>query len=309
MDPEEKKLPPLVDGIMSKNEQSPTTDPHAIRTYASDLAEVMRTKQGSVVKIALAEQERRSAEEANRSPTSKKNILLAGGALGLIAVGILIFFLTNSGTPQGTVPITDTGGVLPSLLSTDTDKDLDVTGLNADNVMQAVARELANATPKLNTIERVILTEKIGTGSRTVTTGRLFEASGANVPKPLLRSFDMYPTIGIHAFDGNGLFFLFHLDSYTTGFSGMLAWEITLFEDMYQYFGITAVGDRADIASAKWVDKVIKNQDTRALLDQKGNAVLYYTFLGEDKSLLLIASKESTLGEVVNRLYAPKLKR
>ena len=79
-----------------EKEKSPTTDPHAIRTYASDLAEVMRTKQGSVVKIALAEQARRDIDEANASPTSKKNIFLALGALILIAIGIGIFFLSNN---------------------------------------------------------------------------------------------------------------------------------------------------------------------------------------------------------------------
>lgn len=284
---------------------------HTVRTYASDLAEAMRENQGSMVKIALAEQERRDIDDANNSPTSKKNILLALGAVLLIGLGVGIFFIATKKAPSS-VPLTDTGQTsLPTLIVADSDNAIDITGGTPDTVLSTIGSEVKNATPKLNTIERLVLVERPeGSPSQQfVTTARLFEAIDSRIPKSLLRSFDAYPTLAIHAFDGNDLLMLLHSDSYTTTFSGMLEWEPSLFDDLYRMFAIEPTGERAELSDAKWKDMVIKNQDTRALLDLRNKPILFYTFLGEDKSLLLVTTKESTLAEILNRLQTPKTKR
>jgi hypothetical protein len=54
---------------------------------------------------------------------------------------------------------------------------------------------------------------------------------------------------------------------------------------------------------------VLKNQDTRVLTDSAGNIILFYTFLGENKDTLLIADKEQTLVEVVNRMTANTIRQ
>jgi hypothetical protein len=45
-----------------------------------------------------------------------------------------------------------------------------------------------------------------------------------------------------------------------------------------------------------------------ALLNAKGEPVLFYTFIGEDKQTLVIADKVQTLEEILNRLTANTLR-
>ena len=115
--------------------------------------------------------------------------------------------------------------------------------------------------------------------------------------------------MGVHAYDGNGLFLAFHTNSYTTAFAGMLTWENSLFDELYKVFNISTTGTNANLFNERFTDMVIQNQDARALVDSKGNVVLFYTFLGEDKSILIIADKQSTLTEILNRLTATTLRQ
>jgi hypothetical protein len=88
----------------------------------------------------------------------------------------------------------------------------------------------------------------------------------------------------------------------------MLEWEQHMFDELYNVFNIDVSGDGAALFAAQFKDKTIKNQDTRALLDSKGNVVLFYTFIGEDKSTLIITNNADTLEEVLNRLTANTLR-
>jgi hypothetical protein len=89
----------------------------------------------------------------------------------------------------------------------------------------------------------------------------------------------------------------------------MLAWEADMFDELYRLFAIKIEGDRNALFSQRFKDKVIKNQDTRAIVDSTGAPILFYTFLGERKDLMVITNTEATLGEIVNRLTASTIRR
>lgn len=283
-------------------------DPHTIRTFQSDLADTIKSGQGSLVKIAMAEHNKLELEKKNVDPASRKNIIfvLVGIALILLAIGMIGYGIYQK-VPK-TVPLTQNPTGLPTVITIESTQGLNVTGLTRDNIGTLLGRTYTNATPTLNTILRVLpFTQDVGSAQHILTSSEFFNLLESQIPTGLVRSFDPVFTIGVHAYNGNGLFLAFKTDSYTTAFAGMLDWEHSMFDELYRVFAIQTGSTNTELFTSAWKDRVIKNQDARVLLDSKGNIVLFYTFLGQNKDIVIIADKESTLTEVVNRLTANTL--
>ena len=267
--------------------------PQTLRTFQSDLAETIKSGEGSLIKIAMAE---------------NRNMLyvLGGLALVVIAIGVIGYVIYQK-IPK-VVPLSQSGGTLPNVITTDSTTTLNVTGLSRDNISDQIGHTYSTATPTLNTIERILpFTQDTNGPQHVLTTQELFTSIESSIPPQLLRSLDPTFTLGVFAYNGNGIFLALKTDSYTTAFAGMLDWEKNMFDETYKMFAIPTAGEPGLFTGA-FKDRVIKNQDARALLDSKGNVVLYYTFIGEDKSTIIIADKEQTLTEVVNRLTANSLR-
>lgn len=293
----------------TKQPKPNTVDPKTLRTYQSDLADAIKNQQGSVIKIAMAEQEKKQKEDINQNPTSKKNLtfIFAGGVLILIAVGVIMYFVATS-KPK-TVPITQSQSLLSTLVKTDSSKTIAISGLTREEMSEKIASEYKNATPALNTIEQIRFVEEDNNAALPITAERFWGALDTHIPSELLRSFDPIFTVGIHTWNKNGLFIMMKTNSYSTAFASMLKWETTLLDDLYRMFGIDTTGENSTLFSLKWKDMVLKNQDTRVLMDNTGNILLFYTFLGENKDTLLISDKEQTLVEVVNRMTANTIRQ
>ena len=307
---DENKIPAPPAPVVPASEIIPQQEGHLkpLQTYASDMANAVKESHGSVVKIAMAEQERRRKEEVNVSPTSKKNLIFIGGGVVLMILAVIsvIFFMSSKNT---TVQVASQAQQAPSIIATDAQKEIDITTMGKNDIGSAVAAEITGTTQQINTIEQLVLVKTINGQKALVGTQGFFSALESSAPDSLVRSLGSSPTLGIHSFNGNDLFIAFHTDSYPTAFAGMLAWEPTLFDDMYQLFGISVAGNNSGLFNAKFVDTVIENQDARALLDSTGKVAFFYTFLGEHKDTLVITTKESTLNEVVNRLQATTVKQ
>lgn len=284
-------------------------DPKTLRTYQSDLAEAIKNQQGSVIKIAMAEQEKKQRDDTNKNPTSKKNLtfIFTGGALILVAIGVIMYFVATS-KPK-TVPITQSQTLVSTLVKTDSSKIIKIDDLTKEELGKKIADEYKSATPALNTIEQIQFVEENVNPNVLITTERFWDILDTHIPGELLRSFNPIFTLGIHAWSKNGLFIMMKTNSYSTAFAGMLKWETTLLDDLYRIFGIDTAGENSALFSAKWKDMVLKNQDTRVLTDSVGNIVLFYTFLGENKDTLFIGDKEQTLVEVVNRMTANTIRQ
>jgi hypothetical protein len=282
--------------------------PQSLRTFQSDLADTIKSGEGSVVSIAMAENRKRERAQENINPASRTNILYVIGGITLVVIALgLIGYGIYQKIPK-VVPLSETSSTLPSVIKADSTQTLNITGLSRDNISDQIGRMYSGATPTLNTVQRILpFTQQPNSPQHVVTTQELFTSIESSIPPQLLRSLDPTYTLGVFAYNGNGLFLAFKTDSYTTAFAGMLDWEKNMFDEFYKVFAIPTAGEPGLFTSA-FKDRVIKNQDARALLDSKGNVVLYYTFIGEDKSTIIIADKEQTLTEVLNRLTANDLK-
>ncbi len=283
---------------------------HTIRTFQSDLAETIKSGEGSLVKIAMAENERKERQRANVDPNSGTNkfYVLGGIALVIIAIGVIGFVLYQQ-IPK-TVPVTQSPTGTPTVIKTDSVVGLNITDLGRDSVREQLSRQYLGTATTINTIQRILpFTQQVGaTSQHVVTSQEFFTALGSVAPSQLIRSFDDIFTIGVYSFNGNGLFIAFKTNAYTTALAGMLEWEQHIFNELYSVFNITITEENKGLFQAQFKDRTIKNQDTRALIDAKGNVVLFYTFIGEFKDTLIIADKEQTLEEILNRLTANTLR-
>lgn len=292
-------------GLTGKN-----ANPKTLRTFQSDLADTIKSGEGSLIKIAMAENKRKEREQENIDPASEKNklYLIGGSALIVIAVAIMIYGIYLV-IPK-TVPITKTSSNTPSIITINSVTGLNITGLTRDNIRDQIGKKYLSATPTINTIEMIVpFTQETESTQYTLTTRDFFDATESVASGEFVRSLDPVFTIGIHAFNGNGLFIAFKTNSYTTALAGMLAWEQSLFDELYNMFGIDTAGENANLFTTQFKDRTIKNQDTRALMDVNGKVVLFYTFIGEKKDVLIITNSADTLEEVLNRLTANTLRR
>jgi|JI10StandDraft_1071094.scaffolds.fasta_scaffold52992_4 hypothetical protein len=282
-----------------KSEPVPHVPGNTVRTYASDVADAMRRGQGSMVKIALAEQARREdgGEDVADKATSRKFIALS---IGLIALGIIIAVVAIIATKKK--PVTVVTNVPPPMIITlDDSRRIDITGMTRTTIKSRISDALVNAAPRLNTIQSIVPVEQSGETYTEVSTERFLTLIESAMPSALRRTLSPHMVFGVHAFNGNGPFLLLTTDSYATAFDAMLTYERVMFDEFYDVFGLSAT-DYRYLFTSQFQDKVIRNQDTRALLSPEGKPVFFYTFLGEKKNVILIATKESTVEEVVRRL-------
>ncbi len=163
----------------------------------------------------------------------------------------------------------------------------------------------------------------------------------ARAPENIRKSLDPEFLLGAHKVVQNEKFVLFRVTNYENAFAGMLTWESALARDMEQIFP-TEIG-RAKITTTEeimpdtvitdtttgssteptsttteeiqrtidntrvWHDRVIRNTDTRALLDASGRIVFFYALI--DNEFIFFGSNEATFGEVMRRVRSAKLIR
>lgn len=269
-----------------------------VRTYASDVAEAMKSGQGSMVKIALAEEDRRRSGSGPADVKTSRTFMTA--SLVLFALGIVIVivvFVVSQKKPVSVV----VDAPPPVIVTLDASRSVDVTGMTRGSIKSRVADTLTSASPRLGSIEGITLVEQSGGAYTTVSADRFLTLIESAMPSALRRTLGDQIVFGVHALEGSGPFILLTTDSYATAFNAMLEYERTLFDELYDVFGINATTNRY-LFTSNFQDKVIKNQDTRALISSEGKPVFFYSFLGEGKNVIIIATKDSTLEEVVRRL-------
>src|SRR6185436_937701 len=126
------------DPIDPKKEGKPDLK-HGLETYASDLAKAMRDSQGSVVKIAIAEQTRKEKIREDASPASKKNHFFIIGTVILLVLALAAggyYYISQ----KKTVVVTQNQTEAPTLIFSDRIDVLEATGFTRDK-LEALLRQ------------------------------------------------------------------------------------------------------------------------------------------------------------------------
>ena len=297
-----------------------------IRTFESDVAEVLQKEHITKTKIAIAEGKRheRDATEAPRTFTAKRlslsNVIPEGmkrleipwkaigaGAarLCLLGIGVFLYF----GVEWQREPPTRTEPPVPQVPS---EYSIEVTANESRLAfIDKIDKKLADAPVKVNEFKAV----PVKLDGVPMTTEALFQKLEARAPNALIRSLDPVFTFGVHEQRGVQPFIVFAVRSYDHARGGMLEWEKHILDDVGPIFDVDPrelsleVGTSSAEALAvdlSLKDVIIRNKDARALFDTDGAIVFLYIFL--DKDTLVITTNEDTLRVLQGKVEKGRIK-
>lgn len=288
-----------------------------VKTYMSDMADTVRQNEISVIKVALAEQNKHEREDLYRKieGTTSKKVFWAIGGIILIAVAIGGTYYLIKQKQKNSIPtpiIRD-----ESIISYDETFPIEITA--KDNLSEKInlAKKDTDGTAKSGTIKyfpiSTINTEGV---SEKITTADLFLMLSSNAPQSLIRSLSDSFMIGTYTKtistvpdDPNNqpkLFIIFQSKDYDYTYAGMFDWEKNMANDMLDLFSIETKESRLKLVETPWKDIVVNNKDARVLVNESGKNLLYYLFI--DKTNLIITSDSNVIKEIVSRLMIKNMK-
>jgi hypothetical protein len=276
------------------------------------MADAVRDNEMSVIKIALAEKEKRESEEiykkAEGSNSSKVFLIFGGIILIVIALGIT-YFVTQKNV-ETTSPV-QTIKEIEAPISFNEKTFVDTAGLTTHNDLSgAIKKEVGNDS-KENSVKAIFLKKDVSGKPELVNVTEFISLIGESAPQALIRNLGEKYLIGTYnTKDGDSskphLFLIFSIKDYNQTYASMLSWEKTMLNDMSSIFGIDISGDRSELLEKQWSDIIIDNKDARVLYDNLGKEVLYYIFI--NKNNFIIADNQDVLKEVVTRIISKETK-
>lgn len=271
----------------------------SLRTLRGDVESQVRDQRASLVSIAAKESERRGTRGITLTEPDEgkgRRWWMIGAIVFLVLGGTaaLLFLLPSS-------PLRDGGEAkAPSFFFTEANAIIDVGGLEEAAFLNHLATVRAETTLPLGSIRQLSASLQ-ATTTQWLTGGAFLSRVGGHVPDALIRVADNAFMLGVHVFDGNQPLVLLTVDPYEQAFSAMLEWEPYLLSDLSPFFRAPVL----QVGTRRFTDEVFENKDIRVARDEKGRAVMLYSFL--DRSTLLITTNEYTLREVVSRLTRPRI--
>jgi hypothetical protein len=240
-------------------EPSPSTDMHAVeqaahhndpflgtvrpmRTFRDDIANVVERRKISLVSAIAAEEDERSRKKTLEDTPKQTSGGLSSGAYFMLGMSTVLFVvgavvlggyaLFFNETPEVGVPSTS----LPTLVFTEMQTQLDITGMNRNATMAALQSEKDRVNMRLGAltaIHPIVQSE----GYQLVSAQMLLQTLESRAPQPLVRALAPYFVFGVHEFDGNEPFFIFKTEAYEIAYAGMLEWEPLMSIDLSPLFG------------------------------------------------------------------------
>lgn len=306
----------------------PTPAPEAslvkpLETFQRDIESVVQHDNVSVLSIATAEANRRSATGEEEPQTKKEQIrsllknstMIGGGLVLLIAASGALAYLVTRPT---SVPVTGTVAPVTPFISVDAVKEITITpdeprakvmsGLDAARVATALS---------LGLMSQLLVTESSSTASGAaavpLSAQEFMTLLAPNVPPVLARALKPDYLLGVHVYNGNEAFVLFNVYSYEEAYSGMLAWEPFMQRDLAPLFNYapspripeqgvatSSTNPKNQFLQTGFVDKIVENHDARVLQTEYGDIYLLWTFL--DRNTLVVTTNDATLREIISRL-------
>lgn len=272
------------------------------RTYSKDLAKVVQEK-GSGVFRAIRDEQKAKDEEANiESRGTKLNLVFIIGGIILILIGLISFFSfgKNTSSTQSSVPS-------DVIIFSDKDKTVDITGLSKEKIFDLIKQAVSESTMKNGEILNISLIEKTSLGNNKISLNKFLSILGINLPAGLKPYLEKKYMFGFHYTVSQEPFLILKVNSYPDAFTGMTSWEDSMLEDLHDLFQINLNAESINLSKKRFESTVIANYNSRVIKNGVGDTVFFYTFLNDEKTVLILKSGE-TLSEIVARLGSPKTK-
>lgn len=312
-----------------------------IRTFQSDVAGSVKSDNVSMIKIALAEKERREKEGSYFDVEVKKKnylpTLLLIVTICAVIAGALGFVYWYFNKPPAPTLEERIAPLEPVILYSETQSTVSVTNKSTDTILLDLKKETL-AKLDLGTVKRILITDTVGTSTINVNAQGFFKAIRSRAPESLIRVIEPYFFIGAYSFAPHDVFIIFKINSYDTAYPAMLEWEKSLENDLGPLFidakpaastttdtskdelsdtdiattteelpASPTVKTTADSSGNIFKDRIVQNKDVRALVNPEGKIQFMYTFL--DRKTLVIISSEKGLKEVITRMTTGRIRR
>lgn len=300
---------------MAENNQQMNTENgevKTIHTYLTDMAETVRNNEISVINIAVAEQKKHEREDIYRKvegTNSTKLFLLIGGVILFIGAIITVFFIVQKNKETST-PITNiTNSKIETIISYDNQSFFDVTQVTNSNDLVKLLKPEILKVGNPDSIKSIFLTNSTNGAPEILKAEDFTSLLGLTAPASLIRSFSGQYMIGTYTPVKTNikphLFILFQVTDYDLVYAGMLQWEKSMLNDLYNIFNINTAGN-ISLSEMPFKDALINNKDIRVLYNETGDNILSYIFI--DKNTLLITDNQDTIEKVTNQLLLKKAK-
>jgi hypothetical protein len=281
--------------------QQNNKDVKVLRTYTSDMADVIRENEVSVIKIAMAEKEKqdREVEYKKAKGTNLSKILLLIG--GVVLIVVAIFVASYIIQKKKVVPIPPPNKI-ETFLPYDSEMDIDVTKVTNINNLSNTIKDGEQTQPGM--IEAFFLMKKVNDTYVTFTSKDFLSLIQTTMPGALIRSLTDKYLVGKYSNknvpgSGSGMFLILETTDYNLAYASMLEWEGTLLEDLFVLFNLPKPENALSIKP--WNDMIVNNKDTRVLYGENGQPIIYYSFV--NKKNFIITDNIEALKEVISRIF------
>jgi hypothetical protein len=317
MNPEEQhSLNALTEQATEEERKKQIYTQKALRTLEGDIQEAIQERNASTASMVMAEQVKTAtsiSQTKDRRPSNfnkKLFIILASIILVIIGLGgALYLYLQSPLAPSA--PTVQKPTAIPSIVSPDAQKTLDLSGLGQNAARTAIKNALSNIGSRDGSILQIIPVQKGVNGSLNIINASNF-ISLLNLPAPnvLSRSLNGEWMLGTYDDNGDSAPFMILTDNFfQNAYAGMIAWENTMSDDFSNVFGysnITVSGNGTSTLASyfniqgSFKDGVIENKDIRLFTKADGTVLIMYSFV--DNSTIVITTDEKALSEIINRL-------
>ncbi len=297
---EEKALEKADENLNTPAQVSPEKMVGGVRTYATDIAEMMKREKGSIIKIALAEQDRQNKSKDRLDPTATKNVIVMMFGFILIVGGIMIFIysIVNRDKP---VDVVYTNQVFPSLFFTENQVQIDATDLNRTELFKAMQIQVENQTLVPTTINNLYISYKTPIGQAPIPATIFLQKLGIDVPDTLFQNLNPQFMVGVYSqTPKNNQFLILKVKDFNEAFIGIRDFEVNMLSEMLRFFQIDTSVEGKDIFSKDFETVTLFNKEARVLKGANGDVLLSYIFL--DPKTIMITTQTDAVQEVIKRL-------
>ena len=281
---------------IENSENSQTKNLKTLRTYQGDVEEIIGKTNGSITKIAIAEQNRKEKPliepEKIQSPLRNKVFITVGFLLIFTSVAFVAYsyYKKSENDPLATAQKN-------AILNQTQSIEINIASANRENLIQRILAEQKNFNKPLNSVLQLTLMN----GDSVAKTEDVLANIAPKMPSSLSRSFSEKYMVGIYSYDTVEPFIILTTDDYGASYSGMLKWEGSMIKDLGKIFSLDTE------KTYTFSDEYTKNKDLRVIKDDNNNIIFAYSFI--DKDTLVITKNEKIIGAIVNKIISSKTVR
>ena len=303
-------IPPQKNTLQS--ELNPSTPPKPsdasgikhIRTYESDVADVLSHTKMSAASIAIAENKKNTgSQQIGDAPKTHSTLKLLIILVSLTLVGGGIFgayyFFMLSPLANSTVPV-NTPSKTMSLVPNDTQTIIHIDGLNQKQILSLIRTEVNKSMPQ-NSIKEIIPVQTQNAITSRIPALDILTLIDINAPDILVRTLTPSWMLGVYNNNANekDVFVVVTTNFFQNAFAGMLAWEHVMADDLKPYL-ITPSQDTTSTSATTTAQTLDPLANLDSILPQTvSTSSSTASTTSKNTNALPITKKGATLSDVI----------